>query len=51
MICHNLMMVRNYYTGNEKTQFSIDFNATQLNEMEAQEIYRAISDILDGVNK
>lgn len=51
MICHNLMMVRNYYTWNAKAQFSIDFNATQLSEMEAQQIYRAISDILDGVNK
>ena len=51
MICHNLIMVRNYYTGNKNPQFSIDFNASQLNEMEAQQIYRAISDILDGVNK
>lgn len=50
MICHNLTMARNYYAG-ENPQFSVDFTANQLNEMEAQQIYRAISDILDGVNK
>jgi len=44
-------MSRNYYAGNGTPQFSVDFSATQLSEMEAQEIYRAISDILDGVNK
>jgi hypothetical protein len=31
--------------------FSVEFKAWSLSEMQAQKIYRAISDILDGVKR
>lgn len=51
MIQHTLQMRREQMDGNIVPLFRIDFSVFDLNEMAAQQIYRAISDILDGVSK
>jgi len=51
MIEHTLLIQREQAPGRVVPSFRVNFSAFELNEMEAQKIYRHIADLLDGDGK
>jgi hypothetical protein len=49
MIKHELYMMREFVEGFKEPYFRVELNAYSLNEFEAQKLFRAIENMIDGI--